>query len=240
MNSEKLIFYYNKIHSIDKKSMFIYVCLLLFIIYIFKQTNIKLNTIIGSIIAILIIFYMIGKKDDFKQKQELSIEKKYNDLAVKPSRKYEDIIGFLYGIREFYFYNPVEYSRLVQNINSFMILYENIQIGVKYCKQNYDVANQKMINALNHLQSIVINIDNNPILLKKLQESTNILNQILTKYLLIIIKTCNDDIEKNGYDITKSKIIYDEPAAHNDLIKKVKNINNQIPNYTPVNYHDLF
>lgn len=220
---------YNYIKSIGKRDLFLYISIIIFSIYIFKNVNIKIGSMIGLGLALLFV-YFVNEKTNFEQKSEIkNYEKKLNSIFPKPREisKYPEIIEFIYSIREFYDYNWYAFTKMVKNIESFIQLYQDINNGLRHCKHNYELANSKKNNALNNLHSIIITLEvsNNRVLSKKMKNALDYLQKLLNKYIQEIIIICKEQNEKKLTN--ESGIInYDMPIPYkkfqNPFIKNNK------------------
>jgi len=179
----------------DNFKYIIIVILCLFII-LHKSFNIKI--IIALIVAFVIVFYIkyvYNKKPPEEQKNYPSLE------FIKDTK----LSDFMYNIEDIYMYNPEEYGNLIYNLNKFYEYYELVFIDEKTANTNYEIMETYKKNALNILASIIMNTDNQYIRYK-INKSTEILDDIMTKHLDQVSYISDNDIYKNGYN-NNTKII---------------------------------
>ena len=194
-----------------------YFSIIIISIFLFSNFKIKGNLIIALFVGILICYILNEKVNSQNNNNKNNLKKKIKEINIKNKNvnNYNDFIDFLFYIKECKEYNYETYKNLVDNIDSFLEIYRNIVIGVKYCKYNYDVAIDKKRNALNSLHSLIINIDSSNLLNKKLNESFLILQNIFNYYENNIIKICNKKIKKEGYTIHSNIINNNKKHAYN-------------------------
>lgn len=217
ITNQNLLEFFTMAHDIEYPQLFKYIIIFIVASYMFSKVNIGLNNIIGGIIGFIIIFIMIGKTNSQKDSNSNELINKYNSIIPLPTygSDYPEFIEYLHSIREFYFYNKKEFTGMVENIDLLLKIYEDVKIGVRYCKYHYDIASEKRKNALNHLHSIIYSLEDDKSLEHKLVESIKYLQILTGKYLNNIEKICNTDIERNGYNIEKTKIESNQPNPFN-------------------------
>jgi hypothetical protein len=210
---------YVSLIEIDPKYLFLYIVIIIISILFFRHNNFKIISMIGLIFGI-IISYIIYDKNKFKntsKKEDLRL--KQNKLIPQPkySAKYSEVTEFLYSIREFYQYNRPVFTDLVNSLDSFMILYDDINIGVQRCKDNFDILKDKKYEALNNLHAIIFNLENSEVLIQKIKDAMKFLHKLLNKYYFKAIKICNNQEE---YDVnTTSRFINKyEPEPYNTFL----------------------
>lgn len=210
---------YNYLTNLDSKYIFLYAIIITVSIYIALHLPITGKGLIGLIVG-LIISYIIARRNDYAEtSRENQLNNEYNTLKIKPqySQKYPEFIDFLYSIKELGDYNLDAYQQLIENLDAFLILYDDIKIGVQFCKENYDVALEKRNNALNHLHSIIFSLEANPVLIQKLNDAGEYLHKLMNKYLDNIIDICNKQNEIQGYN-TNTRIIEKGPYPFNHFM----------------------
>ncbi len=172
------IFYTSEIY---RKYLFLYFTILCISIYIFNNINVS---IVGLIIGFLIIMYIQEHYRNFKSELE----------------------NFIYDIKEFQNVDKKSFNQLIDTINSIIELRNDVIKGVLLCSQNYDVAKDLEKKAINILESFKLSINYEKTLIQKLDNSADKLSYILSEYLNDIKDKCNNEIEKNGYNILKKRI----------------------------------
>ena len=233
ITNQNLLDFFTMAHDIQYQELFKYIIIFIIASYMFSRVNIGLNNIIGGIIGIIIVFIMIGKVNSQKDSSSHELINKYNSIIPLPvhGSNYPEIIDFLHSIREFYFYNKRSFTSMVKNIDLLLKIYEDVKIGVIYCKYHYDIASEKRKNALNYLHSIIYSLEDDVSLKSKLLESVKYLQTLSGKYLNYIENICNKDIEQNGYNIEETKIESNQPRPFNIDYSHNNELDNVFPIY---------
>ena len=128
--------------------MITYILLIIIILGIFRKLCI--NTILGLITSIIIIYFLETRKKNQQLNQQKNQQIKYKTIRP-PSRliKYhDDIINFLYDNRIFYAFNPQAFEEMVDNIDQFLLIYNTDPI----------TAEEKKLKSLDALSSISLSI----------------------------------------------------------------------------------
>lgn len=208
---------YFKLSTINSSELFIYIIIIIISITIINYYNISFKGIIGLFIGLIIAYIFYNKKilelSAYNNNLKLKLE------LIKPSpklfNKYPDLINLFFNIREFYDYNNKAMENCIENVDSILQLYSDINIGIKYCDKNVDVIKILKNNALNNLHSIIFSLENNKILEKKLKKALNELHIILNYFEDNVIDICNKKIDKYGYTYDKKYIYKNGPKAYN-------------------------
>jgi hypothetical protein len=199
---------YTYLNEIDINNLFMYFSIIIISIFLFSNFKIKGNLIIALFVGILICYILNEKVNSQSSNNKNNLKKKIKEINIKNKNvnNYNDFIDFLFYIKECKEYNYETYKNIVDNIDSFLEIYRNIKLGVKYCKYNYDVAIDKKRNALNSLHSLILNIDSSFLLNEKLNDSIFKLQKIFNIYENEMIQICNDKIDKEGFTIHSNVI----------------------------------
>jgi len=160
--------------------------LLFFVIYIVLYIlRVDLHLIITAIIFIGYFYYSFNNRENDKkiiltQKKQEPFENKLQSTL----NNYDDIVNFLYYINDFKLYNDQVYNDLLINLNDFLTLYEDYQIvDIHKRKLMSDVILDTKYKVLDGLSSFIYSFNNSPILRNKLNDSVNLLNNILNNYI---------------------------------------------------------
>jgi len=152
------------------------------VLYILK---VDLHLIITGILFICYFYYLFTTRENEKSLILTRREKEpFQNKLPSTLNNYDDIVNFLYYINDFKQYNEQVYDNVLINMNDFLTLYEDHQIA--------DIHNKKLMNdvlldtkfkILDNLSSFIYSFNNSPVLRNKLNESINLLNNILNRYL---------------------------------------------------------
>jgi len=208
-------FAYN-MNSIGKTELFIYAIIVLSCIFVASYFNFGINVMTGLIISGIIIYYYISNKNMVAEEEEEILKRKIKNIHKPPKimDKYTELIDYFYSIRDFYPYNPGTYDAILANVESLLIILEDVKEGTINCKQNYEVAIEYRRNALNHLHSLIYSIHPNKHITKKLNIAQRNLNMILNKYVQDIKNICNKKTDEEGLNIDNGYIYDDIDAAN--------------------------
>jgi hypothetical protein len=125
-----------------------------------------------------------------------------------------DIVDFLFSIQDFYIYNPSAYEEMIDNLNAFYTLVENIFNEPQFCSYYYQIAFSKKNNAINSLQSIIFKLPTEPAFTDKLNRAHERLETILNKKMNDIYDQCQKHLIEYGRDTTTTPLLKG-PQGHN-------------------------
>jgi len=211
---------YNKkssiLEKIDKKTIFWYLIIFSIILYIFSKFTIELNVIFGSIVGFILLSYLYNEHIVAQNKYNSMMDEKKKIIIPHPHEalKYENVVSFLFSIQDFYAYNPPAYEDMIEQIDYFFRLYEEINNDNSTAGKYYELLNNCRRQALNSLQSIIHNIPPNKELDDKLDNALNLLNILLQKYMNDVKKINDIYIYENGIK-PNTKIINTGPVSIN-------------------------
>lgn len=199
------------IKDIDNSTVFSYVVIFIFVIYVFSMLDIKLNIVYGTFIVLLILYAYNEQNLYAKQEIKEILEAKNNSIIPKSDKikNYSEIVNFLFSIQDFYIYNPIGYEDMVQSLDDFFKFYEEVENNNELAGSHYSVLNDERRHAMNSLQSMIYNFPTNKEYVAKLNNSVNMLHSLLEKYLDNVKLINTKNIYENGYH-TRTKIIVDE------------------------------
>jgi len=168
---------YKVISNIEKTHIFFYLILLIIIIKLFKNINIKLNIICAFIIVVLIIIYKESYYNNNKNIQNTEYNLKIKNLfnKTKINDKYNDLINLInniYIIRKIDLYN---YNIFISYIKYF------INNDESYYKEN--LSEKKYIETAEYYKNMII------------------------FYLETLLNNTNDESEVNIINTTSKKIL---------------------------------
>lgn len=205
--------------DINKEELFVYIIIIIIFLAVFCRLSIGLNIVLGLFLAIILIIYLQTKKNEESNITEEHKETKIK--TIKPStinhlKKYSELIDFLFSIQEFYSFNPPNYEDMVDSLEDFLIIYEEVMVDKQLAGINYSLAEQKRSDALNALHSIILRspVVRHKYYNDKLSLARERLDFILSAYLDNIIEINKKNIVEFGYN-NKTVIIDEYPKASN-------------------------
>lgn len=205
--------FYVELTKIYKEEYFLYGCIILFAVY-------QKNYIITALsIIIIAVIYSRNRHFDIVDTQQN--ETKNNMIKPTPLniKEHPKIVDFFYSIRELYFVNPSVFYALINNVDQFFKLYNQMMNNeMLYCSQNYQVAETFYRNALNNYHSLIYQLDLG--VTAKFHDGMGKLHFLLYQYLVKLAQKCNSqtDINVNTSFIdmgsTKAANYFDERMLH--------------------------
>ena len=105
-------------NNIDSSRIFLYVVVTIIIFYIISKVDVRLNTILGAILCIIIITNINSytEKENMIANNTLKIKSNLITPSPKNSANYDKVIDFLFSIQDMYMYNPQAYVDMVNHI----------------------------------------------------------------------------------------------------------------------------
>uniref|UniRef100_A0A6C0LR57 Uncharacterized protein n=1 Tax=viral metagenome TaxID=1070528 RepID=A0A6C0LR57_9ZZZZ len=197
--------------SINNNGLIIFATIFVICFFFMKMTTISVTFIFFFFLAIFLSYLVYSKRKIIRITLEDEHKIKLGLIIPKPKRidKYPDLIDFLYSIRDFYYINPTAFFQIIDNIDNFIQLYDEIMYDkVIYCTENIEVALEFIRNAQNHLHSIIYNLDVDTNITKKFHQSLVQLHRITQQYSSRIIRKCNSKF--NSKNINNSSGIYEQ------------------------------
>lgn len=213
---------YNTISKLDSKSTFNYFIIIIIFLFITNNMKIKLNHVVGLLLGtIFVLFKYQNNMNNLNQKDNQLIEKikiidnnNKNRKDIGKIKDYQEIVDFLFSINEFYKLNQETFEDLIDNLNNFLLIYEDIKIDNINYTEKYIISENIKNNIMNILHSFIYSIGNHYELVNKLNYSCNVLNKILNKYLEELYDICQKKLIIYGYNIN-TKQLYNGPKEYN-------------------------
>ena len=198
----------NILNNLNKKNVFWYFVIFCVIVYAFSKTQIGLNVVFGSIVGFLLLWYLYDDHTNRQKENKDLINKKRNSIIppIVDSLKHNEIVDFLFSIQDLYVYNPQAYEDMVEQIDFFFRLYQEVQNDNSLAGQDYELLENAKRQALNSLQSIIHNMAPNKGLDDKLDNAVSLLNVLLQKYLNDVKKINNVYIYETGISLSTKLI----------------------------------
>jgi len=203
--------------NITPKYLFFYIIIIIVSILFFRINKPHLLSIIGFIFGLIIVYilYIINKNKIVSNQDELEYKKNKIEPKLKYVDQFPDIINFIYDIKEFYYYNTQDFSNLINLLDIYMRLYDDIMIGMERCGDNIEILKDKKYEILNTLHSIIYSLEDSHVLINKHKKSLTILHKLLNKYLNKSINKCNNQ-NKNNININTKFINKHDLRTYNE------------------------
>lgn len=212
---------YNYIVEIDKKSLFFFSTIFLFIFSLVNKIYFSTSSIVAILIATLVVYFLNERRrtTDFSDMKELEIKL----VRITPNPKYfhldAGIIELVYSIREFRTYNNQAFVDMISAIDRFLALVYDIENDVADCHHAVQLAQSFKKQALNHLMSIIHRTPQSHIAQTKLRKATDSLHFIFNHHIDIISTDCNNKIDKEGLNVSNAKVYINQPLGFDKNFK---------------------
>lgn len=190
--------------TINRNDLFKYIAIIIIFLAIFSRMNIGLNIVFGLFLASLLIYYLKSEK---QKKVDKIIDN--NDIKIKQIRpssiiinKYPELVDFLFSIQEFYPYSPLNFEDIIDNLEDFLILYENSKIDPKHAGQYYELAEKKKSDIINALYATQCSIEVvvKKYYINKINDACEQIYFILSAYLDEIYTVNEKYVGENGFN----------------------------------------
>ena len=195
---------YSILTNIEDPNKVLYIFIIAGSIYFFSKLNISINIIFGLIIGVLLVYYQYNKNkvstDNFNEDMMFRIQA--INTITKKNNNYlyidTDLVELISNIIDFRVKSIKDFDDFVHQINQFLKIKYQTELGVKQYGDNIDVAKILANNALNKLTTFFHNIEDDPVSIEKLEGSIKILKEILYNHIDVMIRDCNKKQLENG------------------------------------------
>lgn len=209
---------YTFTEGINQQDLFKYAVIMLIVLFFFLRITIGLNILLALVLSVMIILYL-NEQTTVSHSTELEQNTiKYETIKPKLDKinysSDSDIVDFLFSIQDFYIYNPSAYEEMIDNLNAFYTLVENIFNEPMFCSYYYQIAFSKKNNAINSLQSIIFKLPTELAFTDKLNRAHERLETILNKKMNDIYDECQKNLIQNGKYTTTTPLLKG-PQGHN-------------------------
>jgi hypothetical protein len=209
---------------INNKTLFWFIILFIFIVYIISKQEITLSIFFGTFVALIILYFVYNnhvynekeKESQFNQKKE-TIYPPFNH-----NDKHPEMTNILSTVQDMYSYNPEAYIEFINNVNNFYEIYNNtIEINDNI-GQNYDLLKNIKKNIINAFHSIIFKLPNNAQYTKYFNQKITELNDHFSDLLENIVHLQQKSLYENGINcstklIDKSDIVSYDSLDNNGL-----------------------
>lgn len=232
---------------------FIIICIYAFL----KHRIIRLNDILVFLICIVLIYILSQRNysNFFKFTQNKTNELKFlnkimfdgiktikGDIGdfntydtanqnLKKSYLYysPSIISLMYNLKSYIQFNIQAYSSCLLSVNDFLKLCYQANFLTDSLVENYESLIILKQKALNELSTLIYSIHTSTITYNKLQESVNLLHELLNRHIDVVSKLFQDKV---SYDINSDSYIpLDVFEKHLRVLPNDMKINNYQPSY---------
>jgi hypothetical protein len=200
---------FNIINNSKPNILFNYSIIIVALVLIFNSINLYQNATIGIFVSLTVIYYFYT----FRSINDISTEKKINekyDLINTRSSVLEKHIKFtniLFYMDDFKYLNIPLFNILTSQIESFCNTFESCMTNFKLIDTMYSTLIQLKLNIMASINNLSF-LSGNFVMQEKINRIRNELENVLNKYLKIIVGNYKKNIYYNGYN-KNSKLIDD-------------------------------
>lgn len=155
---------YNYIKDIDQTDRFIYFSIVIGSVVVATRIGnhglISASGVIGLIVGLIVVHYLKERWDNTGDTFLTTMTNILNSDIMKPSKnRYlgnnSELVIFLDDHREYYQYNPVLWRNLVRNVDNFLHVSHDIEVGTERYNLDYDQLKETKRKILNQFQSYI-------------------------------------------------------------------------------------
>ena len=187
---------------LNNKTIFIYICIFVVILFIFSFRPITLNVFYGTFIACVVIFCIHYRSYKNLQVTQDTVDSKKDEISDQADVNIlnkNELVNFLFSTQDLRYYNHDAYSEMVDALNNFTEAYKIIQEDKSKAGKYFDHMDTYKKQSLNALQSLILSVDNKDII-KKINTATDVLEDILLVYLNNVYHMNAENIHDYGYN----------------------------------------
>lgn len=203
-------------NNIDyKHDVFRAIVILVFSMFIMTKIIVpNITHVIGVSTAAIIVYFLYRKETTEISTLNEELVVKLRSLIPRPQYFHidADFINLFYDIKEYRNYNMQEYDQALSDADNFLQLVGDIEIGVKDCTENLDVAEDFMFKSLNHLHAVVYKLPLDKNVWNKYQKSLESLHLLFKRKTDYIHKICEKDLKNKGFT-NRTQIRYNDDNA---------------------------
>ena len=159
--------------------------------------------IIGFIIAVIVIYYRIDKRQTIIQNTYDELEYRLKAIYPKPENFHmdADLINIFYNVRDLRKFHSEGYDNAVVAIDNMLKIESEMEGGVYHCKENLDVMRDQMGKALNQMHSVIFKIPAHLPYDRKHKRTLNALQIILRRHIDNMVELCKKQQDARGINI---------------------------------------
>jgi hypothetical protein len=212
---------YSLLESFNNQQLFRNIVITIIFIFFFMKMNIGLNILLGLFFAFVCVIYLYEKETTTAQIEKEQYQRELESIKPEPQkiRDNKDIIDFLFSVQDFYVFNPQAYEEMIDNLDAFKSLQDNIFGEPKLSNYYYQIAESKKENALNAFHSLIFTLPTDKIYTEKFDRAHERLETILNNYLNEMYDQCVFYLNRDGRDVYKREILLG-PKEYNNYFDK--------------------
>lgn len=202
---------YKYIDTWNGKRTYFYAIVFIVVLWIFFKRDVGMNVLVALIVGSFVVAYFNNRSitttdtlEDIQKIKKTAIKPKPNDQVMEQ----KSIIDLLFSVQDMYAYNPQQYEEMVKYINQFYDKYQLSFVDPKTSHINYGLMKQYKRDALNAFTAIIFSLPDDTSPRDKINATTIVLDNILSKDLDQVGYLIDEDIYKRGYNVDTEIIDY--------------------------------
>lgn len=182
-----------------------------------KETEVKLNMIKNETKNINPLKSYVNNSSRLEPNFRTRINEESINKGYNPKYLYMnvDIINVLYNMLEFKKYNELVYIEIIKKIDEILKIENELNKGVKNCKDNLDIVNNFYYLVINNYQSFIYTLPSNKLINSKFNKIKKRLQLVLRRIVDNCFNYCQNDLI-NGINY-ESKVLYNIGPKANDM-----------------------
>lgn len=213
---------YSYIKDIDLTDRFIYTVILgtviILTVRLGRNGMINGTGVFGLVVGFVVIYYLNDKRRKQGTDYITAMDQILDSNIMKPeTNRYlsenSELLIFMNGHREYYQYNPVAWNTMVRQVNNFLRLVHELNIGTY--RYNLDYDNLKVIKGkvLNTYQSFIHTVPHTEASTDKFQLGMTRLEGLLNNEIDLVHQLVNKHNREQGVDTSSVFHYKNHPAA---------------------------
>ena len=177
---------YDYISEIDNNDKFKYLAMILVSIFLMRRLALDSHVLVGLLFGIILVYYLnqraVSIGTDFVSSSQ---QKLRNPIFREAKNLHQDseLLDFLYSIREYRYYNPAVYRKLILIVDRFLRIVNDMEIGVADMGANYEQLKDYKSRALNGLHSMIYRIPQSQATNRKFESAMDRLEVLMNVHL---------------------------------------------------------
>jgi hypothetical protein len=199
---------YNIINFEDPQQIFYYFIWLIIFLFVFTNIDFSITLFIGIIFFSILIYYFYTDRNKNYVDAEQKLNTKYETFSNDTNtiiKEYPDIVDYIFYLSTFKKYNPDTFDDIVKLFDNFIFLYNSINIDKSLADSLFKIMNNIKFNIINKIETFNFTT-NNIVLSRQISKNKKSVEELLNRYLDIVLLIHKKNIYYNGYN-NKSKII---------------------------------
>ena len=134
-----MVHIFSQIDSLNNTTLFNYLLIVFVLLVVIGKLKLDTSSIILLAYGVIFFYLLVNNKFQKNNDDLGATEKKLENLPIKTSYLFRDrnIIDFLDFISDLSIFDQKSYNNLIQTLDNFMTLEQDIETGTKYCR--YDI-----------------------------------------------------------------------------------------------------